>query len=82
MTRSSAERQDLYRSAGVVERERAAHDASEAGLAVLAQQRAGTEPLGADELALALAIDGNHPPAGPELGELLLRRLAAAGARL
>ncbi len=66
----------------VVERERAARDASEAGLAVLAQQRAGAEPLGADELALALAIDGNRPPAGPELGELLLRRLAAAGARL
>ena len=66
----------------VVERERAARDASEAGLAVLAQQRAGAEPLGTDELVLALAIDGNRPPAGPELGELLLRRLAAAGARL
>lgn len=66
----------------VVERERAARDASEAGLAVLAQQRAGAEPLGTDELALALAIDGDRPPAGPELGELLLRRLAAAGARL
>ena len=66
----------------VVERERAARDASEAGLAVLAQQRAGAEPLGTDELVLALAIDGNRPPAGPELGELLLRRLAAAGAAL
>ncbi|OGI39009.1 MAG: hypothetical protein A2140_02235 [Candidatus Muproteobacteria bacterium RBG_16_62_13] len=66
----------------VAGRERAARDASEAGLAVLAQQRAGAEPLGADELAFALAIDGNHPPAGPELGELLLRRLAAAGAVL
>ena len=54
----------------VVERERAARDASEAGLAVLAQQRAGAEPLGTDELVLALAIDGNRPPAGPELGEL------------
>ena len=52
----------------VVERERAARDASEAGLAVLAQQRAGTEPLGADESAFVLAIDGDRPARRPRVG--------------
>jgi aminoglycoside phosphotransferase family enzyme/gluconate kinase len=57
-------------------------DASEAGLTVLEHQRASAEPLTAAEQEHALVITTDQLPADAELGERVLRRLAAAGAVL
>ena len=57
----------------VAARERAARDASEAGLAVLEQQFAIQEPLAADEAGHALAIDAEHGAGAPEAAALAQR---------
>ena len=59
--------------ARVAARERAARDASEAGLAVLEQQLATQEPLAADEAGHALAIDAEHGAGAPEAAALAQR---------
>jgi aminoglycoside phosphotransferase family enzyme/predicted kinase len=66
----------------VVLREQAGVDASEAGLAVLAQQLASAEPLGDDERAQALVVNTDRLPTEVELSECVLHRLASAGAVL
>jgi uncharacterized protein len=57
----------------VAARERAARDASEAGLAVLEQQLATEEPLAADEAAHALAIDAEHGAGAADAAALAQR---------
>ena len=59
--------------ARVSARERAARDASEAGLAVLELQFATAEPLAADEAAHTMYIDAEHAVAAPEAAALALR---------
>jgi aminoglycoside phosphotransferase family enzyme/predicted kinase len=59
--------------ARVALRERAARDASEAGLAVLERQLATEEPLAADETAHALAIDAERGAGPPEAAALAQR---------
>jgi len=54
-------------------RERAARDASEAGLAVLERQFETEEPLAADEAAHALAIDAERCAGAPEAAALAQR---------
>ena len=60
--------------ARVAERERAAKDASEAGLAVLEHQLASAEPLTEDEAEHALVLDAERGAGAPE-AEALARRL-------
>jgi len=55
------------------QRARAAHDASEADLAVLEQQLAHYSPLDAEELSFTLRIDSQQPPPLAELAEQLCR---------
>ena len=59
--------------ARVAAREREARDASEAGLAVLERQFATEEPLAADEVGHALAIDAEHGAGAPEAAALAQR---------
>jgi aminoglycoside phosphotransferase family enzyme/predicted kinase len=54
-------------------RERAARDASEAGLAVLERQLASEEPLAAEEAAHTLAIDAERGAGAPEAAALAQR---------
>jgi uncharacterized protein len=65
----------------VLARSRSAEDASEAGLAVLEDQLANHEPLGADERADVMAVDATRPPSRDSIAALALRvREAAAQA--
>ena len=63
-------------------RERAADDASEAGLEVLAFQRTRIEPLARDEAAHAVVFDTTRPPALREGCAALARRIRPVRHRL
>jgi uncharacterized protein len=64
---------DILR-ARVAKRARTGRDASEAGTAVLENQLATMEPLGADELEQALVVDTNNPPSLKSLTDELWQR--------
>ncbi len=59
--------------ARVAAREREAHDASEAGLAVLERQCASAQPLAEDEAAHTLTLDAERGAAAPEAAALARR---------
>ena len=54
-------------------REREAHDASEAGLAVLERQCASAQPLAEDEAAHVMTLNAEHGAAAPEAAALARR---------
>ncbi len=62
----------------VLARSQSADDASEAGIAVLQDQLANHEPLGADERAEAIAVDAAQPPSRDAIAALATRLREAA----